>query len=80
MQLIPEWQKVWRTYSAQAMALAMAVQLAWAANPEAFKALIPPQYAPWITVAVLVFGMLGRVIKQGPPADAADTVPMGRAP
>lgn len=62
--LIPNWRRAWRMASMQAMFAATALQMAWEANPEAIKAVVPAQWVPWITIGMLVFGMVGRLLHQ----------------
>lgn len=62
--LIENWAKAWRMLSVQMMTLAGVLQVAWETNPEAIRAVIPPAWVPYITVALLVAGIAGRLVKQ----------------
>ncbi len=65
--LIPNWRKAWRMISVQAMAAGAAVQAAWAALGDDMKGALGPdalKYVAYLTIALLLIGMGGRVIKQ----------------
>lgn len=64
MQLVPNWRRMWRAFSVQAMTLALAIQGAWAGVPDELKANIPPKLVLWITVGLLVAGIVGRMVDQ----------------
>lgn len=64
MKLIPNWRRAWRMLSVQAFAMAGTLQLLWLELPGEVKAELPPQAVHWITLAVAVFGAIGRVIDQ----------------
>ena len=65
LQLVEDWRKAWRWFSVNAMVLAAAIQGAWLQIPEDMKASIPPQLLQYATIVLLVFGVAGRLIKQG---------------
>jgi hypothetical protein len=64
MKLIDEWKKAWRMLSVQAMTLAGAVQGAWMGVPEDWKASVPANLIQGLTLALLVIGVVGRLVKQ----------------
>lgn len=64
MKLVDDAKQAWRWFSVQAMALALAIQGAWEVIPADMKASIPPQYVSYLTAGLLVFGIVGRVVKQ----------------
>lgn len=64
MKLIDEWKAAWRMLSVQSMSAAIAIQTAWVGLPDDMKASIPPQYVHYITMALLAFGVVGRLVKQ----------------
>ena len=64
MKMIDEWKQAWRWFSVQAMAIAVAIQGAWLFIPEDLKAQVPPAILHWTTIALLVFGVAGRLVKQ----------------
>lgn len=64
MKLIDEANKAWRMFSVQMMGVATAVQLSWAALPPEMIASIPQQYVQYMTIGLLVAGIVGRLVKQ----------------
>ena len=56
--------QAWRWFSVQAMALALALQGAWAALPDDLKAQAPPRLPAALTVALLLLGLAGRLVRQ----------------
>lgn len=64
MKLIPEWKKAWRMVSVQAMTIATALQGAWLGLPEDMKAGIDPALVNGACLALLVLGIVGRLVKQ----------------
>lgn len=64
MKLISNWRRAWRMFSMQAMTLAAALQGAWMLMPEDLKAALPPALVPVVSVALLVAGMVGRLVDQ----------------
>ena len=64
MKLITNWRKAYKMLSVQAMALATAIQGTWAVLPDDMKTTIPPQAVQWITMGLLVFGIVGRLVAQ----------------
>lgn len=77
MKLIDEWRKAHRMLSMQAMSAATALLGAWNALPESLQALVPQRYVLWTAVALLVLGMVGRLVKQDSVSGAPD---QGAAP
>ena len=49
----------------QAMGVAFALQGAWVFIPDDLKARAGDDLANWVTGALLVLGMIGRMVKQG---------------
>ena len=64
MTLIENWRKGYKMLSVQAMAAATAIQGTWVLVPEDMKTTIPPTLVQWLTMSLLVFGILGRLIDQ----------------
>ena len=64
MKLITNWRKAYRMLSIQAMAFATAIQGAWMFIPEDMKATIPPTVVQWVTMGLLAFGIVGRLVDQ----------------
>ena len=65
MKLVPNARKAWRWISMQAMGVAVALQGAWVFIPDDLKARAGDDTAAWVTGALLVLGMIGRMVKQG---------------
>lgn len=64
MKLIPNWRRAWRMFSVQAMAAVAVLQTAWPQIPDDIKASWPPHLVHWVTVALVVAGVVGRVVAQ----------------
>lgn len=64
MKLVDNVSKAWTWFSVQAMVLAGAVQGAWVFIPDEMKASIPPDVVQVLTLVLLVFGVVGRLVKQ----------------
>jgi len=64
MKLIPNWKRCWRMFSQQAFILAGALQGAWLLLDDVQKQAIPDGWINIITLTVVVFGFLGRLVKQ----------------
>ena len=64
MQLVENAGKAWRWFSVQAMALAAAMQIGWANLAPDLKASIPAAYVTYGTIALLILGIIGRVVAQ----------------
>ncbi len=65
MKLITEWKSAWKMISVQIMTLATALQGAWLAMPADTRAMMHPEVLQWVTVALLVVGIVGRLVDQG---------------
>ena len=64
MKLIHEWKKAYRLQSVQAMSLLLAIQAAWPQIPDDIKAELPAHLMHWISVAMLIAGIVLRVVQQ----------------
>ena len=75
MALISDWRKAWRFWSVRFAALGATVSFAlaqfpevaltlWAALPPQMRSAIPDGWMLWITFALFVGSMWGRVVKQ----------------
>jgi hypothetical protein len=75
MKLVENAQHAWKWLSVQMMALAGALQAAWAAFPDELRGDMPgwvPKAVAWITFVLLFLGVGGRLIHQPsavPPID-----------
>ncbi len=64
MRLVEEWKKFYRMASVQCMSLAIAVQTTWELIPADLKANIPQKWVYGVTMSLLVFGIVGRLVQQ----------------
>ena len=64
MSLVDNWRNCWRWFSTQAMVLAGAIQGSWLFVPDDLRSTIPPQWLQGITIALMVMGVAGRLVKQ----------------
>ena len=64
MKLISNWRSAWRFFSVQAQALALAGIGAWQVLPDDLRALVPVPVAVGLAMALLVLGIVGRLIAQ----------------
>ncbi len=76
-RLVEDWRRAWRWFSVQAMAISAAVLGAWAVFPEDLKALLPSRAVQGLAAALLLIGIVGRVVDQGrrPPPDTSGGEP-----
>ena len=65
MQLVDGWTKAYRWLSVQVFAIIAALPFVWAELPPEVKAMIPPEYRPYIVSGLAVAGLLLRLKKQG---------------
>lgn len=63
-KLVPEWKRLWRSFSMQAMGFGTAALAAWPLLPDDLRATVNPKYFMWGVGALLVAGMFGRAISQ----------------
>ena len=62
--LIPNWRRAWRMLSVQCMTLAAAIQGTWPLMPEDMKATLHPSVVHWVSLALLIAGIAGRLVQQ----------------
>jgi hypothetical protein len=65
MKLVSNVSQSWRWLSMRLMALAAAAEVAWATLPPEALAVIPAEWRGWISLALILAGMIGRTIDQG---------------
>lgn len=65
MTLVPNARKAWRWLSMQFMALAAAAEVAWQTMPPDALAVIPADWRGYISLALVLAAMAGRLIDQG---------------
>jgi hypothetical protein len=64
MKLVPDWKKALTWFSVQVPALNVAFLATWSALPEKFQDSLPMPWVIGIAVALIVLGVLGRLVKQ----------------
>ena len=64
MRLVRNARRAWTWFSMQAMILAGALQGGWQALPADLKAAIPDHVVTGLTIAILVAGIVGRLVDQ----------------
>jgi hypothetical protein len=64
MRLVADWRSAWRWFSLQAMVLSGAVQGAWESLPADLKQYLPPWLGLVMSLAFLLLGIGGRLIRQ----------------
>lgn len=65
MKLVPNACRLHRAFSVQAMTMAAAIQGAWPAVPEDLKVALPHNLVHWVSIVLLVAGIIGRMVDQG---------------
>lgn len=63
--MVKDWQKAWRWFSVQALALQGAAAGAWLSVPEEMRAAVPADWLAAAAVGLSVLGIIGRMIDQG---------------
>lgn len=64
MNLVENWRSAWRWFSVQALAALAVLPLVWPALPADVRAWVPPEWQPWILVALAIGGIAGRLVDQ----------------
>ena len=64
MKLVDDFKDAWKWFSVQAMVLAGAIQGAWIYIPDSLRSSIPAGVVQGVTIALLVFGVVGRLVDQ----------------
>jgi len=64
MKLIENWTKSYKMLSVQAMALATAIQGVWVTLPPELLVSIPPNVVHYVTIGLMIAGVLGRLVPQ----------------
>jgi hypothetical protein len=65
MKLVTNANRAWRWFSVQAMTAAIALQAGWQAMPPDLAERIPGEWVTGLSIAVLVLGIVGRLVDQG---------------
>jgi di/tricarboxylate transporter len=66
MRLVENAAAAWRWASVQVLAVLAVLPIVWAEMPDEIRAMLPPEWHPWILSALAVGGIVGRLIKQTP--------------
>lgn len=69
MQLVSDWRQCWRWLSVHAMGYAIIVQGAWQVIDADMRASLPEVWVRALTIALLVLGIVGRLVDQPPKAN-----------
>lgn len=67
-RVVKDWRQRLRDFSTVALALGTALQGAWLVFPEDLKASLPSRWVSYALGAILVWGLVGKFVVQGPPA------------
>jgi len=68
-----DWKKCYKWFSMQAMGIAVALQFVWTQLPDDLKNSVNPKFVSYITMAILGFGVFGRIVKQGEKENAKNS-------
>ena len=58
--MIENWKEAWKWFSVQVLALLTIAPVIWSELPEDVKAMIPPEWRPWIIAFVALAGLILR--------------------
>lgn len=64
VQLVENAKQSWKWFSMQAMTLAGALQGTWVTLPEDLKVHLPTNAVHYATLALVIAGIVGRLVKQ----------------
>ena len=67
MTLVDDWKRAWRWFSVQSMAASVVLLGAWEGLPDELRQRLPHWLPHVLAMALLVLGILGRLVKQGGP-------------
>lgn len=66
LRLVSDWRNAWKWFSMNCMVLAASIQSAWMCISADLKAAVPSKLVAVVTVLLLAFGAVGRMINQKP--------------
>lgn len=69
MRLVDDWKQAYRFASVNCMALATAIQGAWMSLDDDMRSQLPKDAIHIATIAILIAGITGRMVKQSSPQD-----------
>lgn len=64
MKLVDDWKDSWKWISTHCMLFAATVQGVWASLPDDMRESLPQSVVSGLTIAILILGVLGRLIDQ----------------
>ena len=64
MKFVENAKQSWKWFSMQAMTLAGALQGTWVTIPDDLKSSVPSNLVHYITLALVIAGIVGRLVKQ----------------
>jgi len=67
MKFVDDAKDAWKWFSMKAMAVAATFPIVWDQLPDEYKLLIPSGYMKYIVAAILIGGMVGRLVDQKKP-------------
>lgn len=67
LRLVENWKDAKKWFSVHAMLWAGAIQACWMIVPEDMKASLPSKVISSATIALMFFGIIGRVVSQDKP-------------
>jgi len=65
MRLVKDARNAWRWLSVRALAVLFALPLVWPQIPADVRAMLPPEWQPWVLSAIALGGIAGRLVDQG---------------
>lgn len=72
MALVKDWKNAYKWFSTQAMAGAIALQATWMNLPPDLKSSVPDQLVTYGTLLLIILGLIGRLVDQGPKDPTSD--------
>ena len=64
MKIVSDWKQAWKWFSVQAFVVIALLPMVWAELPQDVKAMLPPEWRPWVFSIIALAGVLGRVKDQ----------------
>lgn len=72
-ELVEDWKQAAKWASVRCMALSVAISTTWVSIPDDMRAQLPATVVSYITMALGLFGILGRITKKPTaPTDGSD--------
>lgn len=64
MKLVEDWKEAHKWLSVQVLTILAATPFVWIALPEDIKAMLPPEWRPWVLSILAIGGLIGRLKDQ----------------